>query len=135
MHEPAVRLGQAGLEFGKESHEKFYVNPPERLCGDSGRARFSFRRLGLELFHAVVGQLYRADERPDFAVAVAIAAARDEQAVVFRDLQVPAGKAGGMLGMETFNPVQTRRHQVGNDFIRPVQSRMRHDSEAAGLVD
>ena len=37
--------------------------------------------------------------------------------------------------MKTFDAVQSGVHETGDDFVRAVQSGMRHDREAAGLMN
>ena len=97
-------------------------------------SRISFG--GLEFFDVLVRQLDGADERFAFAHAVAIRAAGDEQIVLVGDVaDNAAAVGGGMLGVKTFDAVQPGRHQIGDDFVGAVQSRMRHDGETAGLVD
>ena len=66
---------------------------------------------------------------------MAVAAAGDEQIVFFRDFQIPLAHHGGMFGVKTFNAVQPGLHERGNDFVGAVQTGMRHDGEAAGLMD
>ena len=83
----------------------------------------------------LIGQLDRADERFAFAHAMAIRAAGHEQIKLVRDLQVMLGDRGGMFRVKTFDSVQTRLDQLGNDLIASVQPRMRHDREATGLVN
>src|ERR1700734_3356904 len=90
------------------------------------------------LFHFLyvfVRQPDSADEGFAFAEAVAIAAAGDEQMIFVRDLEVALGHGGGMLGVETFDAVQTGINQGGNDVVRAVQPRMSHDGQSPGLMD
>ena len=66
---------------------------------------------------------------------MAIGAARHEQMKFVGNFQIALGGGGRMLGMKTFDAVQPGVHERGNDFIRAVQTGMRHHREAAGLVN
>ena len=132
VRQPAVGFLQAGFEFGEEAHASMRCAE----CGTrSFRARPAARDLRLEPFDVFVGQLDGADERLALAEAVAIGTAGDEQVELVGDFQVTLGQRGGMLGVKTFDAVQPGVHERRNDFVRAVQSGMRHDGEAAGLVN
>ena len=55
--------------------------------------------------------------------------------IFFRDLQITLGHRGGMFRVKTFDAVHPGVHEAGNDFVRAVQTRMRHHREAARLMN
>ena len=95
------------------------------FCGDSL----------MQFFDVFVRQFDAADERLALAEAVAVGAAGDEQMEFLRDFQVALRHHGRMLRVKTFDAVQAGVHEVGNDVIGPVQARMRHDRQSAGLMN
>src|SRR5581483_10725858 len=111
---------------------RFIVGGRERGSSTIGRRRIFPGRL--EPFDVRVRDPDGADERFTLAEAVAIGTAGDQQVVLFGDGKITFRHDGGMLGVKTFNAVEAGGNQVRDDVIRAVQSRMRHDGEAAGLV-
>src|ERR1700693_837559 len=125
-------LASPALNLAKSPMERMRNYGCKKLFG--GQC-FAFGNAGLEFFHVFVRQFHGADEGTDLAVTVTVAAAGDEQMIFVRDLKITLGHGGGMLGVKTFDAVESGIHEAGNDVVGAVQTGMGHDGEAAGLMD
>src|ERR1700677_1251618 len=89
----------------------------------------------LELFEVEGGKFDTANEGFAFAEAVAVGAAGDEEIETLCQGEIMFGEGWAVLGMETFQTIETLGGQGGNDFVVVVQTWVGHDGEAAGLVN